>query len=148
MRKTLKGNKYSQTQKKILQKLNFFTTYICLQMRDAVEKPPSVGSWGYTKSLTIEHPKQQPCQYASALSQTSAPLPRQARSRTVAPPTPSPWRQNTFHQSSRWSIRLEIILVIIIILSTFSRPAVSSYASSYSSPTNYNRFSSVRSRFF
>jgi len=95
------------------------------ELRDTRETTPG---YNYSPSSALEHPKQQPCHYATALSLSSTPLPsRQSRARTVAPSTPSPWRQTTF----------------------LSRPAASSHPSPYSgqASSSYNRFSSVRSRF-
>lgn len=88
----------------------------------------------FTSSFALEHPKQQPCKYASALSMTaltpaSPRQSRQSRATTVMPPaTTSVWRSNTsFTQSGP---------------TTFS-----SYASKFSSPGNSFRFSNIRSRF-
>merc|ERR1712192_10100 len=52
---------------------------------------------------TREHPKQEPCRYATALAGASRDLtqPRQARARTVIPSSPSPWRRTA--SASRWS---------------------------------------------
>ena len=77
---------------------------------------------GFTSSLALEHPKQQPCHYAAALSMTARQQPqaRQSRASTVMPPSTS----FTSHKS------------------TFS-----SYASKFSSPGNSYRFSNIRSRF-
>jgi len=87
---------------------------------------------GYTTSFSIEHPKQQPCRYASALSMTaiSSTTPRSVRSSTVMPSsnTTSVWRNNSSYYSS-------------------NRPTFSSYAEKFSSPANSYRFSGVRSRF-
>ena len=80
--------------------INFMYWRIVFKLRDAREKTPS---YNYSPSSALEHPKQQPCHYATALSLSSTPLPsRQSRARTVAPSTPSPWRQTTF--LSRWVI--------------------------------------------
>merc|ERR1712237_190139 len=77
---------------------------------------------GFTSSLALEHPKQQPCHYAAALSMTARQQPqsRQSRASTVMPPSTSFTSQK----------------------STFS-----SYASKFYSPGNSYRFSNIRSRF-
>eukprot|EP00091_Calanus_sinicus_P004111 TRINITY_DN14314_c0_g1_i1.p1 TRINITY_DN14314_c0_g1~~TRINITY_DN14314_c0_g1_i1.p1 ORF type:complete len:145 (-),score=40.84 TRINITY_DN14314_c0_g1_i1:198-632(-) len=43
------------------------------EMRDTREKTPS---YHFSHSSALEHPKQQPCHYASALSMTHSPVPR------------------------------------------------------------------------
>jgi len=110
-------------------------TYLSRAVTEARDREPSVRpERGFNSSLALEHPKQQPCQYASALSMTAlTPVqPRQSRATTVMPPsTSSVWRSNT---------------------STFTQPRTttttfSSYASKFSSPGNSSRFSNIRSRF-
>jgi len=88
---------------------------------------------GFTSSFALEHPKQQPCQYASALSMTALtpPQPRHSRATTVMPPS----------RSSVWSSNTN---------NTFTQPRTatfSSYAAKFSSPGNSSRFSNIRSRF-
>jgi len=99
--------------------------YLGRAVTELREKTPVPGYNSFTPSSALEHPKQQPCHYATALSLSPSPVPRHVRAKTVAPSTPSPWRQNTF----------------------LARPAPLSRASQYSSQANYNRYSSIRSRF-
>ena len=42
-------------------------------------------STGFSSSFALEHPKQQPCRYATALKETALSPPRSVRSRTVMP---------------------------------------------------------------
>jgi len=62
----------------------------------------STNNNGFTSSFALEHPKQQPCRYATALSMTamSSTTPRSARSSTVMPSsTTSSWRNTSCSQS-------------------------------------------------
>ena len=103
-----------------------------LQAREPSVRPERGFTSSFTSSFALEHPKQQPCQYASALSMTAlTPVqPRQSRATTVMPPSRSSvWRSNT---------------------NTFTQPSTatfSSYAAKFSSPGNSSRFSNIRSRF-
>jgi len=108
-------------------------TYLSRAATEARDLEPSRNSssysYGFTSSFALEHPKQQPCQYASALSMTARQTPqsRLCRAATVLPPTTSSvWRSNTFSQP---------------------RTTFSSYASKFSSPDHSYRFSNIRSRF-
>merc|ERR1711962_1181240 len=101
-------------------------TYLSRATTEARELEPLARpdrSYGVTSSFALEHPKQQPCHYASALSMTARQQPKSRHSRavTVMPPSTS------FSQS---------------------RSSFSSYASKFSSPGNSFRFTNIRSRFF
>merc|ERR1711997_904321 len=107
-------------------------TYLSRAVTEARE-PSARPERGFTSSFALEHPKQQPCQYASALSMTALPppQPRHSRATTVMPPS----------RSSVWSSNTN---------NTFTQPRTatfSSYASKFSSPSNSSRFSNIRSRF-
>ena len=57
---------------------------------------------GFMSSFALEHPKQQPCRYATALRETalSPPPPRASRSKTVMPSTTTPSSSSSSFRSS------------------------------------------------